>query len=594
MYPKRERIEKNMCGIIARISKDKNPSKTLDGLRFLEYRGYDSYGILMDDLKKKVFKKNAGEITDRMLKQLKTKPSHIEIGHTRWATHGKANRVNAHPHFDADNQFFVVMNGIIENDSEIKEEFKKSFTCISESDAELIPHLYAYYFQENSDGENDILTATKKVVKKLKGEFSFVVKYKDVVLVYKNINPLIIGRDAKGEEILVCSDINYVQNHSEKYLVLDDEDIVLVSLREGTVNFETYFHSKTKNGRWRTSVKSAISTENTFDSYMEKEIYDQRYIKKILTDHNIENIEKLKELIAEYSGRVFITAAGTSYHAASFMHYTLIEDGINSYIVLASELHNYIGAIDNALIIVLSQSGETADLIYPLKKLKKNNTIFTITNTPNSTLDRFSTHNVYLSCGQEISVAATKTFSFQIFVAQLLRKSVNVEGEKSKILDYETIFDSFIADTLPVIRKVCTVIKKKHSVFFIGRHKHHPLALEGALKLKEITYIHAEGFAGGELKHGTLALIEKGTPVFVLGDDRDIVPNAIEIKTRGGIIIGVSPYESSIFSHQIQLPERYVHLFMIIAMQFIALRTAVVLKRNPDRPRNLAKSITVK
>ncbi len=583
-----------MCGIIARISKDDNPSKTLDGLRFLEYRGYDSYGILLDNLQNEELEKDAGEIADGMLKKLKAKHSYIEVGHTRWATHGKANKVNAHPHYDSNKKFFVVMNGIVENYNEVKEEFAGSFKCVSESDAELIPLLYSYYFKDTGDIKKDLVIATKKVTQKLKGEFSFVAKHKNALLVYKNINPIVIGRSLNNDEILVCSDINYTQNNAEEYLILDDEDIAVALLGDNVLKFQTYFHNKTKSAKWRKSVKSNISADTSFDSYMEKEIYDQKYIKKILTEYNIENIEKLDGLIAKHNGNVLITAAGTSYHAACFMHYTLLEEGINSYIVLASELHNYINSVDNFLIIALSQSGETADLIYPLKKLKNNNTIFTITNTPNSTLDRFSSCNIYLNCGQEISVAATKTFSFQIFVAQLLRSGVSVEGEKSKILDYEKMFDDFVSGVSPTIEKICSVIKNERSVFFIGRHKHHPLALEGALKLKEITYIHAEGFAGGELKHGSLALIEPGVPVFVLGSDNDIISNAVEIKTRGGIIIGISPYENSVFDYHIQLPERYVHLFMIISLQLIALRTAIALKRNPDKPRNLAKSITVK
>ena len=580
-----------MCGIIARISKDTYPIKTLEGLKFLEYRGYDSYGILLSNEKEEKLQKDIGELPKEQIEKLKDFKSNIEIGHTRWATHGRVTKTNAHPHFDKDKKFYIVMNGIIENYLDIKTEFRNKINFISESDTEIIPQLYSRFLKKTKDPKSDLLLATKKILKKLKGEFSFIVKYKNILLTYKNINPIIVGTGK--DEIIISSDIGLVQNNSQKHYILNDDEILITSLENDKINLSLLHNFKKIEFNWRKSVKSQMITNKKHKTYMEKEIYEQKYIRNLVTSENLSSINYLKNAIKNKKNLV-LTAAGTSYHAAYFMHYTLLEEGINSNVILASELSNYTKVIRNSIIVVLSQSGETADLIHPLKALRDENEIFTITNTPNSTLDRFASRSIYLNCGREIAVAATKSFSSQIFVAYLLKQKLSGEKIVEKLSKYEREFDRVLSKNKPTIKEICTKFKKSKDFFFIGRDKNHPLALEGALKLKEISYIHAEGFAGGELKHGTLALIEKGIPVIVLGDSDDIISNAIEIKTRGGIIIGISDKKSTVFDYYLSIPKYYEEIFMSALMQQLSFEMTFKLGHDPDKPRNLAKSVTVK
>ena len=289
-----------------------------------------------------------------------------------------------------------------------------------------------------------------------------------------------------------------------------------------------------------------------------------------------------------------LTAAGTSYHAAYVMHHDLLRSGIMSSIILASELHNYKEVISDSIIVVFTQSGETADLIYPLRELRDSNEIFTITNTANSTLARFANRLVMLNCGREISVASTKAFTAQVFVSHLLSYELKGKNILDNLSTYENDFDSLVESCNGVLDEVCDKYFSAPDVFFIGRNQFHPFALEGALKLKEVSYIHAEGFAGGELKHGTLALITDDVPVVVLGSCDEIMSNAIEIKTRGGVLIGISSKENPIYDFFIKVPENFEEIFGTVVMQLLSLKMAQKLNLNPDKPRNLAKSVTVK
>ena len=580
-----------MCGIIARVSKNTCPIKTLEGLKFLEYRGYDSYGILLSNEDEEMLQKDIGELPREQIDILKNFKSNIEIGHTRWATHGGVTKTNAHPHFDKDRKFYVIMNGIIENYLDIKTEFKDKINFISESDTEVIPQLYSYYLKETKDSKSDLLLATKKIMEKLNGEFSFVVKYKNILLTYKNINPIIIG--TKKNEIIISSDIGLVQNNSQKYNILNDDEILITSIENGNINLSLLHNFEKITFDWKKSVKSEMVVNKEHGTYMEKEIYEQKYIRNLITSENLSSINYLNNTIKNKKNLV-LTAAGTSYHAAYYMHYMLLKEGINSDVILASELNNYTKVITNSMIVVISQSGETADLIHPLKALRDENEIFTITNTPNSTLDRFASRSIHLNCGREIAVASTKAFSSQIFVAYLLKEKISKKKISEKLSTYEREFDKVLAKNKPIIKEICKKFKKSKDFFFIGRDENHPLALEGALKLKEISYIHAEGFAGGELKHGTLALIEKGIPVVVLGNSQETISNAIEIKTRGGIIIGISDQKSIIFDYHLSIPKYYKEIFMTVLIQQLALEMTLELDRDPDKPRNLAKSVTVK
>jgi len=597
-----------MCGIIGRVSTDKIPIKTLFGLKELEYRGYDSYGILFYniDTQKSLLDKDKNELTLEKLNKLKEFESNIEIGHTRWATHGIISKENAHPHCDMNCEFFVVMNGIVENYKEIKNKLENENVIFSsQTDSEVIPQLFAKYFDKNNLNINDELLKTiKKVLNELKGEFSFILKYKQYLIIYKNINPIIIGESKN--EIFISSDSSLVQNNSNNYKMLEDGEIFFVELNNSKdIIFEHYDKNfnEIERGFNKSLKEEEVITKNT-KYFMEKEMLEQKNIKKILTKTNHEN---LKYLISEIKNnskykKIFISAAGTSYHASIYLHYTLLENEIMSNIILASELKNYINIIKDSIIIVFSQSGETADLIFPLKELEENNEIFTITNTKNSTLDRFAKKSIYLNCGKEIGVASTKAFTSQIFISiwinEILNKNnISKINESLKITNfqkYEILFEKILEKNIPIIKKICFENKDSSDFFFLGRDKNFPLALEGALKLKEISYIHAEGFAGGELKHGSLALIEKDVPSIIIGDSDEIISNAIEIKTRGGIIIGISEKNNEVFDYFLEVPNLHKDIFITLMLQYIAFEMTLLKGYNPDKPRNLAKSVTVK
>mgnify|MGYP001235219182 CR=1 FL=1 len=582
-----------MCGIIARISKDLSPIKTLKGLKFLEYRGYDSYGVLLHKLgSDEVVSKNISELSEFELDRLSKFESNVEIGHTRWATHGGVTKENAHPHWSCDKKFYVVMNGIIENYLDIKSDLKNcGVEFNSETDTEVLPHLFSKYFKDTGNVENDLLLTSKRVFEDLKGEFSFVVKYENCILAYKNINPIAIG--VCDDELFLCSDSGLVQNNSDKFYVLNDGEVLVSSISENNISSHFYCDFKEFSPEFKESVKSECDDENSFPTYMEKEIYDQKNLRSIITSENLSSIKYLKNALRN-GRKLVLTAAGTSYHAAYVMHYELLKHGIMSSIILASELQNYTKVISDSIIVVLSQSGETADLIYPLRELRDSNEIFTITNTANSTLARFANRIILLNCGREVSVASTKAFSAQVFVSHLLNYELCGKEINDDLTFYENEFDRFIGNCLNILDDVCEKFYSAPDCFFIGRNEFHPFALEGSLKLKEVSYIHAEGFAGGELKHGTLALITDGVPVVVLGNCDEIVSNAIEIKTRGGVLIGVSSVENEVYDYFVKVPEVFEDIFGTIVLQLLALKMAERLGLNPDKPRNLAKSVTVK
>jgi glutamine---fructose-6-phosphate transaminase (isomerizing) len=586
-----------MCGIISIISRNLDNKKIFNSLKQLEYRGYDSYGLLLYNhmTNSRLLLKNTGTITNTELKKIKDFKAHIALAHTRWATHGGVTKENAHPHFDNNKQFFVVMNGIIENHEDIKTKLlSNGYQFYSGTDTEIIPALYSHYLNntknlKNLDNLTKLKKITTKIIEELEGEFSFIVKYKNYILGYKNINPLIIGTN--NNEIFISSDLNQIQHNTTEYIILDDKEIFTTHIKDNLITTKIYNSKFIELEKERKkSKKISFETKKHAQYYMQKEIKDQFQLEKLITPENIKNLTYLKSQLRKK--RIIITAAGTSYNAGNYLHYKLLEQNILSNIILASELNNYIPVLEDSLIIALSQSGETADLIHPLKELKKNNEIFGIINTQDSTLDRIATKSIYLNCGPEIAVASTKAFTFQMFFAELLNFTPEELTQTLKL--YQHNFKKVIEQNQETLKNIITKFKQSPSFFFIGRNKNFPLAIEGALKLKEISYIHAEGFAGGELKHGSLALIYQDIPIIVIGNDKEIISNATEIKARGGKIIGISPTFNPIFDYHLPVPNNSQEIFSVILMQILAMNMSIKLGHNPDRPRNLAKSVTVK
>lgn len=580
-----------MCGIIGRISVHDNPSKTLYGLKELEYRGYDSYGIVLynHSTKETLLQKDTHELPLDVIENLSKVKSNIEIGHTRWATHGRVITENAHPHCDNRCEFFVVMNGIIENFYDVKSKLiQEGFTFKSETDTEIIPILYAKYHKGN------LVQTTHTVLKELKGEFSFAVYHKDQLLVYKNINPIIIGES--DNELFISSDMNNVLENSLTHYVLEDNELVHATLNNTSLDYTFYTYTQKEcsfiHKQPHKSVSKKIQNAKKTTYYMEKEILEQKNINNILTPTNIQNIQHIATI--SKSKQIFLTGAGTSYHAALFMHYKLLKNNIISQVILGSELSNYVKNINNSLVIAFSQSGETADLIHPLKDLKQNNELISIINTEHSTLERLSHKSIQLHCGKEVAVASTKAFTSQLFISILIDKLMNNKDYTYQLKQYETDFDNYIHNTQELVDRICVEYERSKNFFFLGRNQYYPLALEGALKLKEISYIHSEGFAGGELKHGPLALIEQESCAIILDSNQEILSNAMEIKSRGAKIIGIAKENSPIFDTYVAVPDYFKELFSSILMQTFALKMALRLGFNPDKPRNLAKSVTVK
>ena len=582
-----------MCGIIGRVSVSEDCTRTLESLKLLEYRGYDSFGVLLynKDRGEYVLERDVGEIDKKRFDSLKNLKSHIEIGHTRWATHGRVSKENAHPHFDFNRDFFVVMNGIVENFSEVKKKLvDKGYEFSSQTDTEVVVQLFSYYFVFGEDMEKSLLDALRKVIYDLEGEFSFLIKYRDYVLGYKNVNPLIVGR-CEGE-VVVSSDLRVVESGCDFYHVLDDCESFLCYNDENEVNLK--FFDKNFKLYEKESMKSNYVHEEDFKDtnyFMEKEIFEQKDINRLYTKENFDNLRYLYGCLG--SRRVVLTGAGTSYHAALYMKYVLLEMGIYSDVVLACELQNYVKCMEGCQVVLFSQSGETADLIQPLRKIKDCE-IFSITNTKNSTLDRMASKSCYLNCGREIGVASTKAFVFQMFVAKILQSFYYDYDIERKSEVFRKSFDSFVSKNRGIVKDLCDLFYGVSSIFYLGRGIYYPIALEGALKLKELSYIHAEGFAGGELKHGSLALIEDNVPVVALGSSSEIISNAMEVKTRGGVVIGISKNYSEVYDYFLEVPEYFEDVFATILMQVLAFEMAVALGYNPDKPRNLAKSVTVK
>lgn len=553
-----------MCGILARFGNKAQLEPYLKSLKELEYRGYDSYGFFNEYDGNNNIQKQKGTLTKETMSIFSSKYTTSFLSHTRWATHGRVTPENAHPHFDFQKRFFVVMNGIIENYLEIKHFLEKNgYEFISQTDTEIIPQLFAYYYDTKTKNLGEI---AKIVSRDLKGDFSYVLFFNKEYVAYKNKNPLILG--ITDDEVVFSSDFHLIQELSDKYCILEDGDIVCG--RE--IRF-TFLKDKSKFFQ-KTNSSSLIIEEDISTTYMEKEILDQKKISSLFTNENQKVISELKKDLNKYS-RIFLIGSGSSYHSALIMHYKLLSLGILSQPILACELSSYMPYLDDSLIIAFSQSGETADIVRYLENCCGK--IYAIVNTPFSTLDRIASKSIYLNCGKEISVASTKAFFYQVGVSYMLANNL-----------IQSNIDTLIKDNN--INYVSNFLQNQESCFLLGRNDYYPLALEGALKLKETTYINAQGFAGGELKHGSLALIEEGTPAIILGDDSQTISNAQEIKTRGGIIIGISNENKEIYDYWIKSSSYFQ---TIVILQLIALYISLLKGINPDKPRNLAKSCTV-
>ncbi len=606
-----------MCGIVGYCGSKPASDILLEGLRRLEYRGYDSAGICVGTESGFRIIKRKGKIKD--LKSIvPDKPFGVNgIGHTRWATHGGVTDENAHPHTDCSGKISIVHNGIIENYMQIKERLlAKGHIFKSETDTEVIAHLIEDLYA------GDITLAVREAVNHIKGTYGIVVMHNDhkgTLVGARNGSPLILG---VGEnEMFIASDVNAMISYTKQVVYLEDGEIITIT--PDGYRISDLYDKKINKAVNEVDWEFESFEKGNFDHFMLKEIFEQKesvargMLGRLNLDHATGHLGGLNMTSRELLSieRVIIVAAGTSYHAGLVAAY-LIESvaRIPAGAELASELRYRNPIIEkNALYFVVSQSGETADTLYAMRELKRKGAkVLGICNVVGSTIARETDGGVYIHSGPEIAVASTKAFTSQltalyIFTLLIARmRNMSFEAGSDFVRQMQAL-PSIIDKALlkaDEIKKLADKYSVAKDFLFLGRGINYPVALEGALKLKEISYIHAEGFSAAEIKHGPIALINEETPsLFLVPDDRlreKIISNMKEVKARRGKVIAITVEGDSevaqIADDIITVPhvEEYMYPFvMIIPLQLFAYYTALKLGRDVDQPRNLAKSVTV-
>ena len=600
-----------MCGIIGYTGKSSALSPVIDGLRRLEYRGYDSAGIaLPTQIGKPLFiEKRAGKLKNLEDALNKTPNSTSGIGHTRWATHGGPTDTNAHPHLDNEGKLAVIHNGIIENYVQLRAELeKRGHKFKSETDSESVVHLLSDARKENN---GDLAAAMRSVCKQIKGSFTLLAIHADApatIVGARRNSPLVVGV-GQGENFL-ASDVAAFIAHTKIALELGQDEVVEIT--PGSVVVTDLSGQIVKSKQYEISWDASAAERGGFPHFMLKEIYEQP---KAIADTLIGRSEGLDLKIKfKKFEKIVIIACGTAYNAGLVGKYAIEKWGqIPVDVELASEYRYREPSLNKkTLVIPISQSGETMDTLMALRYAKsKGATIFSVCNTNGSTIGRESDSVLYTYAGPEIAVASTKAFATQLIAMYLIALEIGKQlGHLSK-KDIKFITDQLTAlpakveqvlETVEPLRELTRKFKDAGSILFLGRHVGYPTALEGALKLKELAYMHAEGFAGGELKHGPIALIDKGTPVVAIMPTKDSVlaekmaSNIQEVKARGAVVIAISEFDFVGADHLIRIPTVDLLLqpvLSVVPLQVIAYEMAVARGNDVDQPRNLAKSVTV-
>lgn len=577
---------------------EKNAAPVIfEGLKNLEYRGYDSWGICVASKSNGIkFEKKVGKIGRA---RPKLSGSTMGIGHTRWATHGGVTEENAHPHFDCTRKIAVVHNGIIENFQTLKKDLiSKGHSFISDTDSEVFAHLIEDYL------ELGFIEAAKKAFNKLKGRNAFVVlNNNDLVEVgLRNGSPLVFGID-RGEYFL-ASDVPAFLHHTKKVIYLGDNQGVIVN-KKGFQVFDLKNNKQLKPKIEEIPWDVSQAKKGKYAHFLLKEILEQPVTIRASASQNEKEIKDLAQMIKRAFGS-YLVACGTASYAALYGTYvfsSIAQKHINW--AIGSEFPDYQHFLTSkSLVIAVSQSGETADTLEAVKIAKQRGAkTVAIVNVIGSSLMRVSDHVILTNAGPEIAVVSTKAFTAQLSVLLLLAYTSLGKFKKGKFLIEKTasaIGEMLDNRWLEDLQNIAKKLKKKEHIYVIGKGQNYPIALEAALKIKEASYIHGEGFAAGELKHGVITLIEEETPCIVLfGNDQDkdyILSSAIEMKSRGGYIIGIGPEKNEIFDEFIIVPDIADASAIIntLPIQLLAYYLAAEKGLDPDKPRNLAKSVTVK
>ena len=602
-----------MCGIVGYIGKDKALPILINGLKNLEYRGYDSAGVAILSESKLNIVKNKGRIKnlEEILDYDKIN-GNIGIAHTRWATHGVPSKENAHPHTDNKHNFAVVHNGIIENYLELKEKLMHlGYTFVSATDTEVIPMLMEYYYEI----EKDVFKAFKRTICDLKGSYAILIVspiMPNSILVAKNNSPLVIGKSDDG--IFAASDIPAIISYTKDFYFLEDGESALIN--DDVTFFDKDFKEIQKNYKtidWEIDATS----KNGYEDYMLKEIHEQSKALEeslagiVLNNKPIQfmNLSLDKDYLKELSN-IYIVACGTAMHAGLTGKYAiekLCRIPVN--VVVASEFRYQDPILDkHSLCIFISQSGETADTIAALKlaKSKLAKTI-TVTNVFESSITREADYTIYTHAGPEIAVASTKAYTSQVGVlislAIYIKETLNGCSEETELLKKELLsipklMEDIMKDT-DTYHMLAKEMMHINDMYYIGRGNDYHIAMEGSLKLKEISYIHSEAYPAGELKHGPIALIDNGTYVMgIITDSKTSEKtwsNLEEVKSRGAKVILVTNQniEEDTVIHIPLVNPILAPLLAVIPLQFIAYYIAKEKGLDVDKPRNLAKSVTV-
>lgn len=582
-----------MCGIVGYIGFREPKDVLVEGLKTLEYRGYDSAGIaLKNDTSVQVIKE-VGRISslEEKINKEKLIDSHIGIAHTRWATHGGVTEVNAHPHTVG--RVTLVHNGIIENAMELKKKLSGEGVLFkTETDTEVLTALIDYYY------DNDPIMAIERAINDVRGSYALAIVFKDqdkLFAVRKDL-PLIVGYGDK--EYFVASDISAIINYTNRYSLLDENEIVTLDFNGISVVKDD---KEIKKEVLVTELTAESKEKCGYEHYMLKEIMEEPVVLEKTLKPFIDNFDNIFD-VSGYE-EIHIVACGSAMYAG-MIGKSLLEENSNIRVLceVASEYRYKKILYDRkTLVIVISQSGETADTIAAMRKAKENGALtLAIVNVKGSTIARESDRQIFIEAGPEIAVATTKAYILQVAVMALL--ACRVAGKKDIVDELKRLprLLKEVVDKRDTYLEIAKKISDREDIFFIGRKIDYAISLEGSLKLKEVSYIHSEAYQAGELKHGTISLIDKGTPVFAIVTEDDIrektISNICEVKARGAMIIVVSNEDGFESDYLIKVPrvsEFLQPILVVPCLQLIAYEVAKIRGCDIDKPKNLAKSVTV-
>lgn len=607
-----------MCGIVGYIGKSDGQKFVLNGLEKLEYRGYDSSGIVTVSDNRLHLTKKKGRL-QVLRDELEQHPlrGHLALGHTRWATHGAPSDVNAHPHTDEKSEFAIVHNGIIENYMELKHDLQeKGHHFLSDTDTEVIAHLLAEYDTGN------LLDTVYEVKKHLQGAYALGIVSKnepDTLIAVRKESPLIIG--VGKEENFIASDIPAILEHTRDVYFIENGEVVVLTKDNVTIFDENrnLVTREVKHIDWDMSA----ATKAGYPHFMLKEIHEQPQAIRDTVKHRLQqdgtvslgDVAWTKELLQDIH-KIYIVACGTAYNAGRVGKVALERlTGIPVETDLASEFRYRDPFVnEHTLLILVSQSGETADTLAALREGKRKGArIFSVTNVIGSSIARESDDVFYTWAGPEIAVASTKAYTTQLVAFYLIAMNMALLLGKMERSEYDRLLTEILAlsDKIELmlkkesdIKQIADSIKDKNAVFYLGRNMDYNSALEGALKLKEISYIFTEAFAAGELKHGTIALIEEDTPVITIATQTALLDktfsNMQEVKARGAHLIAFTRESATTICNEADVtvtipecPDLLMPVVSIVPAQLLAYYTSVLKGNDVDKPRNLAKSVTV-